>query len=185
MFFIVLLIVLVVVMLVHGFWGGFERRKRGYSEYTGFAWMWLWPIAVVVVAMLVCQIVWISAQQSARSAYSKIPILIEQRNGLIDLVKKDMSNEDFQALMSLNDPSQVAVLFNTSQGASQVLVTRAVTLVELNRDVLKVRNDALDNELLICNIRHNFFVPRIPFVGPDCNVPYLNKLPSQVEVYNG
>lgn len=101
-----------------------------------------------------------------------LPAKIEQREELVDLIRSEMSAEEYQALMSLEDPEAVVILLK-DVGASDVLVTRATLLVELNRDINSLENEVVEKRIDMCNDRENIFVPRFFAFGiPECDYDF-------------
>jgi hypothetical protein len=109
-----------------------------------------------------------------REAKEFLPVKIEQREDLITLVKDELSAEQYQALLSLDNTENVIILFKDT-AASEILISRVTAIVELNKDIFSLQNELLQLRMSVCNNQENIFVPRFPAWGlPDCDYQFIS-----------
>lgn len=115
-------------------------------------------------------------RNEANTVYSKMEVIISQRDQLVPLVRDELSAEQFDALMEATSTEGSVAQIIWGEGASKILIERASRIIQLNTDVFTLRNKALDAELAICANRNNPFTPRLPFTGPECNIEFRDSL---------
>lgn len=103
-----------------------------------------------------------------------LPIKIEQREKLIALVEDELTPEQYQAMLSIDNPENVVLIFKDN-GASQILITRVTSIVEFNQQIFSLENEIRNLRIDICNNQDNIFIPRFFSWGlPDCDYQFIS-----------
>lgn len=192
LFFIFLIGLIPFTFALYGLFG--ERGKSwtscGISYWSKRMMRVVWGcVGVGVVALIfsLCVLITsssgIGAQNRARNIYSKIEIVQNQRNQLIDYVERSLSPEELEVVTEAITPDDPGIVVVFANNSSEVLIQKTSKIVELNKELFDLRNKALDYELEICSNRNNYFVPLIPIFYPDCHVDFKTNLPGEVDVY--
>lgn len=142
---------------------------------------------VVSVLLFLLVGVWHMAEytsaNSAAGKFTQVERKIHQRDDLVDLVKNELSAEQYNALFQFTDVDQMKIFFRDT-GASNLLISRAATIVALNQALLAEYNDAIQTQINVCTWKRNFFSPRVPGVKPECHIDLIDAL-DPVTVYGG
>lgn len=173
------LVVLVVVFLSSGTIIFFKNSKNWESIFFGSVPCILVGLIIVVIGSI--SVYTDSLDVSART--TKLQKSLYQRDQLVELVKTELSTDQFEDLMRATTAAEVKIIFSGSS-VSQLLITRANEIVAINAKYLAQYTDIINRAIDLCNQKRNVFVPRFPGVG-DCNIDLVDGLPEQVGVYNG
>jgi hypothetical protein len=143
-------------------------------------------LTVGIIAILTCGIggmIFYSQGLGVEADSTKLQASLYQRDQLVDLVKDELSAEQFGDLMQATSEAEVKLIFSGSS-VSDVLITRANEIVKINRDYLDRYSRIVNHQISTCNNMRNVFVPRLPWLG-ECNYDLVTEVPDRVEVYNG
>lgn len=99
-----------------------------------------------------------------------LPTLIEQKKQVIELIRDELSPEEFAALVNAIEPEAVQIVLNQSTAASDLLIDRANRLVALNQEIYRLENEILKVKIDICVDLNNPFVARLPFFYGECTL---------------
>lgn len=163
MFWLILFIVLAVIFTFFIF--------DGDDDFAGLTFIFM---ICVGIAVFVGHAVQYTDKYNLRKQEQLLPIKIEQREKLISLVEDELTPEQYQAMLSVDNPENVVLIFKDN-GASQILITRVTSIVEFNQQIFSLENDIRNLRIDICNNQDNIFVPRFFSWGlPDCNYKFIS-----------
>lgn len=143
-------------------------------------------LVVGIILILTCSVggmIFYSQGLGVEADSTKLQASLYQREQLVDLVKDELSAEQFGDLMQATSEAEVKIIFSGSS-VSDVLITRANEIVKINRDYLDRYSRIINHQISTCNNLRNVFVPRLPWLG-ECNYDLVTEVPDRVEVYNG
>ena len=106
-----------------------------------------------------------------------------QRDQLVDMIRTELSNEQFEELMRATTAAEVRLIFS-GDSVSDILITRSTQIVDMNSKYFAKYNEIINEQIELCNGIRNFFAPRFPGVG-DCSIDLVDGLPDRLESYSG
>lgn len=121
------------------------------------------------VACLVCTGILTSDNLDARRMALMLPTKEAQRHDLIATVETQLSNDQYAQLVGITDPGAF-VVFAQATAVSDFLIARGGQIVALNAEIYNLRNELAEQRIMVCNNLDNPFYPRLPFIGPDCEI---------------
>lgn len=105
---------------------------------------------------------------SAKNSGRVVALKTTQRDELIAGLRADMSTDEFAKLQTATNPDDITVIFG--QGVSDFLISRAQTIVALNKELNELTLSIEQKKADVCTYEQNPFTPRVPFMLPDCDL---------------
>lgn len=91
-----------------------------------------------------------------------------------------LTADEFTQLMEASIPEDLKFLA-TRPEVSNFLLARADRIVGVNARLFAERNEILEDSRNICNVSNNPFVPKMPFVFPECSLGDILEITAQPE----
>jgi hypothetical protein len=144
-----------------------------YGTYKGEGHMFINIVLVIVtlgsiIAGLVCSGINSNDTSKYRHSAELVVMKTSQRDQLASLIEKQVSVDQYQALMAATPQADILVILGNT--ASNLLLEKAKMLVSLNEDLNYLVNSLETKRIELCAWADNPFVPRF-FASPSCPQP--------------
>lgn len=161
----------------------YEYRTWTYDEFQTAAGLALAFSVVVLIVVFVQSITFYTDGLTIEAKATSLQESLYQRDQLVDMIRAELSNEQFEELMRATTAAEVKLIFS-GDSVSDILITRSTQIVDLNAKYFAKYNEIVNEQITLCNGIRNFFAPRFPGVG-ECSIDLVDGLPDRLDAYSG
>jgi cytochrome bd-type quinol oxidase subunit 2 len=164
--------------------GGWGYRTRWTHEEFQLAGTWSFIFAgIILVVIFVNSIAFYTSGLNVEAKATSLQQSLYQRDQLVDMIRNELSDEQFEELMRATTTAEVSLIFSGSS-VSDILITRSTQIVDLNSKYFAQYNEIVNKQIKLCNGLRNVFAPRFPGVG-ECRIDLVDGLPDRLDGYSG
>lgn len=171
----------------------FYREKRNHRYEYDHSWthsefqtagnIFLTVASVLLLIVSINSIAFYTTGLNIEASATTLQQSLYQRDQLVDMIRDELSNEQFEELMRATTAAEVNLIFSGSS-VSDILITRSTQIVDLNSKYFAKYNEIINEQIKLCNGLRNFFAPRFPGVG-ECSIDLVDGLPDRLDAYSG
>lgn len=160
-----------------------SRKSWTHDEFQSAAYIFLFVASVLLLFVGINSIAFYTTGLNIEASATTLQQSLYQRDQLVDMIRDELSNEQFEELMRATTAAEVNLIFSGSS-VSDILITRSTQIVDLNSKYFAKYNEIINEQIKLCNGLRNFFAPRFPGVG-ECSIDLVDGLPDRLDAYSG